>query len=64
MEFKEIVELVNILTEMSLDTYMRCKYTILAACKHDGSLYFFTKLFALVDKRRPKLLEMKGGVTV
>ena len=65
MEFREIVEMVSVLTKMSLDTYMKYKYMILATCTCYESVCFFTELFKVVEKCRPKLLEMmKGGTAV
>ena len=58
---QQIIEMLKILTELSLDRYMMFKYAIMSK-RHDyESEYFFTKLFEVAEKRRPKLLEMKGG---
>lgn len=56
---EEISEMSNILTKLSLDKYMMCKYAILSKCNSCESKHFFTKLFEVTDKRRPKLLEIK-----
>lgn len=44
MEFKQIIEMLNILVAMSVDTYTKYKCTIMAACNDYESQYFFTKL--------------------
>lgn len=54
-----VIEMINILMGMGIDTYTECKYTILLSVKTPRTKFFFTELFIRVDDRRPKLLEMK-----
>lgn len=54
-----VIELVKILTEMGEDTYTKSKCMIMSSCKDPLSKLFFTELFARVDDRRPKMIEMK-----
>ncbi len=61
---KMVIELIKLLTEMGVDTYTKCKCMIMSSCKDPATEFFFTELFARVDDRRPKLLEMKGGAVV
>ncbi|MBQ8188550.1 MAG: hypothetical protein IJZ44_02110 [Lachnospiraceae bacterium] len=56
---KMVIQLVKLLTEMGVDTYTKCKCMIMSGCKDPATEFFFTELFARVDDRRPKLLEMK-----
>ena len=56
---KIVIQLVKLLTEMGVDAYTKCKCMIMSSCKDPASKCFFTELFARVDDRRPKLLEMK-----
>lgn len=59
---KEIIEMIQILLEMSTDTYLKCKYIFLAvSTEHQGTHNFINKLFELTDKRRPLSIEMKKG---
>lgn len=58
---QEIIEMLKILTELSFDGYMMCKYAIMSKCHDYESEYFFTKLFEVAERRRPKMIEMKGG---
>lgn len=59
-----IVEMVNILTGLSVDTYVKCKYIIMSSSRSSDSKLLFAKIFEVTDRRRPKLLEMKGGAVV
>ena len=59
VSMKEIMEMLNVLTELSFDGYMKFKYAVLSQCKDSESECFFTKLFEVAEKRRPKLLCMK-----
>ena len=60
---KEIVEITRMLSEMSTDTYQRCKYTMLAVSRGElGSTEDFAqKLFSLTDRHRPLQIGMKEG---
>ena len=60
---KEIIEMVQILSEMGTDTYLKCRYIFLAvSTEHQGMHDFINKLFELTDKRRPRSIEMKEGI--
>ena len=63
---KEVVEMTQVLLEMSTDTYLKCKYALMAvSAEHKGTQNFINELFKFTDKRRPLLIEMKkGGVAV
>ena len=66
MEMKEVFKIVQGLQELSTDTYMQFKYTMLAVSRaHQTYDYDFAKdLFSLADKHRPLLIGMKeGGVS-
>ena len=56
---QEIIEMLKILTELSFDGYMMCKYAIMSKCHDYESEYFFTELFKVAENRRSKLIEMK-----
>lgn len=59
----EIIEMVQVLLDMRTDTYLQCKYTMLAVSADNPNLADFTKrLFRLTDRRRPLLIGMKGGI--
>lgn len=59
---KEIIGMIQILSGMGTDTYLKCKYIFLAASTgHQGTHDFISKLFEHTDKRRPPLIEMKKG---
>lgn len=59
---KEIAGMVQCLLEMRTDTYMMCKYTLLAVSMgHHGTHEFMEKLFSLADRKRPLLIGMKKG---
>lgn len=59
---EEIIEMVQILQGMGTDTYLQCKYTLLAASRDRRRVEKFTrKLFSLTDSRRPLLIGMKEG---
>lgn len=60
---KIVIEIIGILLEMNIETYLNCKYCILAATKEPNVLNFFKELFKQVDEHRPKLIEMNGGVS-
>lgn len=63
MKSEEIMEMMDILTEIDTDTYLKYKYMILAYARKSFELKeFFKKLFAAVDEMRPLMLEMKEGV--
>ena len=56
---QEIIELLKILTELSFDGYMMCKYAIMSKCHDYESEYFFTELFKVAERHRPKLIGMR-----
>ena len=56
---QEIIEMLKILTELSFDGYMMIKYAIMSKCHDYESEWFFTKLFEVAEKRRPKMIEKK-----
>lgn len=57
---KEIIEMVQDLLEMSMDTYMKCRYVLLAvSADHQGTYDFVNKLFEFTDRHRPLHIEMK-----
>ena len=56
---QEIIEMLKILTELSFDGYTMFKYVIMSKCHDYESEYFFTKLFEVAERRRPKMIEMK-----
>lgn len=59
----EIIEMVQVLLDMRTDTYLQCKYTLLAVSADNSDLADFTKkLFRLTDSRRPLLLGMDKTV--
>ena len=60
---QEIIDMVQILSEMGTDTYLKCRYVFLAvSTEHQGMHDFINKLFELTDKRRPQSIEMKEGI--
>lgn len=60
---KEVIEMIQVLLEMHTDTYLRCKYTLLAVSrKQQCAEDFVIKLFSLTDSRRPLLIEMKESI--
>lgn len=59
IRMKEIMEMLNALTELNFDGYMKFKYAVLSQCKDSESEYFFAKLFEVAEKHRPKQIEMK-----
>lgn len=62
---REVIEMAQILLEMSTDTYLKSKYALLAvSSKHPGDKAFFDVLFDRIDKKRRLLIEDKRGVTV
>ena len=56
---QDIIKMLNILCELSFDGYMMCKCAIMSMCHDHESEYFFTKLFEVAERRRPKMIEMK-----
>ena len=56
---QEIIEILKVLTELSFDGYTMFKYVIMSKCHDCESEYFFTKLFEVAERRRPKMIEMK-----
>ncbi len=62
---KEIMEMKQILLEISTDTYLKCKYMFLASSReYPAGNTFFKVLFGITDRERPLLIEMKGGSVV
>lgn len=61
---KMVIEMIEILLQMGVDTYTKSKCMFLSSSESPLMKCFFTELFARVDDRRPKLLEMKGGAMV
>lgn len=60
---KEIIGMIQILSVIGTDTYLKCKYIFLAvSTEHQGTHDFINKLFEITDKRRPPLIGMKKGV--
>lgn len=60
---KEIIEMVQILSEMGTDTYLQCKYTMQAVSRNQKRTEdFIEKLFSVADSRRPLQIGMKGGI--
>ncbi len=61
MTSEEIIEMAQILQEMGTDTYMECKYTLLAvSAKRPNLAAFIRELFNVADRRRPLLICMGG----
>lgn len=59
---REVIEMAQILLEMSTDTYLKSKYTLLAvSSKHPEDKVFFDVLFDRIDKKRPLLITDKEG---
>lgn len=59
---KEVIEMAQALLEMKPDTYMKCKYILLAVSReHEGTKAFVRELFNFTDRKRPLLIEMKKG---
>lgn len=57
----ELVEMTQILSNMSTDTYMRCKYALLlSSSEHQETNAFFKKLFSLTDRHRPLGIGING----
>lgn len=60
---KEIAEMVQVLSGMHTDTYLKCKYMLMAvSMEHAGTHNFISKLFEYMDGHRPQLIGMKEGV--
>lgn len=62
MSEKDVIEMVEILIEAGTEQYLRFKYMALSCLKSAGAKNFMRELFTVTDKKRPLLLEMKGGV--
>ena len=59
MTMEEIIDTIQVLCEMGTDTYMECKYTLLAVSRQRPAVNDFMKeLFRLADQRRPLLICM------
>lgn len=62
---KEIIEMVQILSEMGTDTYLKCKYTMQAVSRDQKRVEdLIDKLFHITDSRRPLQIGMKKGGAV
>lgn len=60
---KEIIEMIQILSEMGTDAYTECKYILLSvSAGHQGTHNFMDKLFEVTDRYRPISIGMKEGV--
>lgn len=60
---KEIIEMVQILSEMGTGTYLQCKYTMQAVSRDQKRVEdFIDKLFRIADSRRPLQIGMKEEV--
>jgi len=57
---KEAIEMTQTLLEMRTDTYMMCKYMLLAvSMEHQETHNFMKTLFERIDKKRPLLIGIK-----
>ena len=64
VSMKEVIEMTRMLLGMSTDTYLECKYILMAvSMEHKGKQNFINELFRFTDKHRPLLIEMKIGCT-
>lgn len=62
---KEIIEMVQILSEMGTDTYLQCKYTMQAVSRDQKRVEdLIDGLFRITDSRRPLQIGMKKGGAV
>lgn len=62
---KQVEEMVEDLICTSCDNYMRLKLVGLAITADNPKLQDFMKeLFAVAEKHRPEMIEMKGGAAV
>lgn len=62
---REVIEMAQILLEMSTDTYLKSKCMLPAASRgHLGDRHFLEVLFDCVEKKRPLLIEDKRGGAV
>lgn len=60
---KEIIEMFQILLEMNTNTYLMCKYTLLAVSREEQCAEdFIIKMFSLTDSHMPLLIEMKEEI--
>lgn len=60
---KEIIGMIQILSGIGTDTYLKCKYMLLVvSIEHKETHEFINKLFEIADRRRPPLIGMKKGV--
>jgi len=59
---KEIIGMIQILPGMGTDTYLKCKYVLLASSMERPNVNaFFKVLFEVADRKRPLLIGMKKG---
>lgn len=57
---EEIKMMIQILSEMSTDSYLQCKYVLMAVSRERPRVEDFTKkLFNLTDRRRPLQIGIK-----
>ena len=56
---KMVVELVHEFTNMTCDQYEYMKAFCFSMIRSEASVYFYKKLFEIVDGKKPLLIEMK-----
>ena len=56
---KMVVELVHEFTNLTCNQYEYMKAFCFSAFRSEASVYFYKKLFELVEGKRPLLIEMK-----
>ncbi len=62
---KIIVEFITEMLKTTPDDYMEIKLILMAYSAGKPALtHFLQETFKLIEARRPRLIEMKGGVTV
>lgn len=62
---KIVVDFITEMLKTTPDDYMEIKLVLVAHSAEKPALaHFLQKVFELVEARRPRLIEMKGGVTV
>ena len=62
---KIIVEFITEMLKTTPDDYMEIKLILMAHSAGKPALtHFLQEAFKLIEARRPRLIEMKGGVTV
>lgn len=62
---KSIMEFITEMLKTTPDDYMEIKLILMAHSAGKPALtHFLQEAFKLIEARRPRLIEMKGGVTV